>query len=198
MIPIAFPSQSATLDRIVFDQLIQTELAACHRHCNKGIVIQPSLRSLTTWQVYLMPSAGPFRSAILAFAIYFKNYPNAVPQIDFQTGVFHPLINYSSSSDTNFDAQALFPEWSAQTRVYSLFNAIYEAFVNPPTPARCANPDAAKLLKQDKEQYGRRAREALPAFDPATVEQRELNSPKKWTAQRESLVAVLAARGRLP
>jgi ubiquitin-protein ligase len=186
------------MDRIAFDQLIQMELAACHRHCNKGIVIQPSLRDLAVWQVYLMPSAGPFRSTILAFAIYFRNYPNAVPQIDFQTGVFHPLISYASSGSTNFDTQALFPEWSIQTRVHTLLTAVYQAFVEVPTPGKCPNPEAAKLVKQDKEMYARKVRELLPGFDVSTIEQRELNTPKKWSTQRENLINSLNARGSNP
>jgi ubiquitin-protein ligase len=149
------------MERVAFDERIQIELAACHRNCNKGIVIQPSLRDLTRWQAYLMPSTGPFRSSILAFAIYFQNFPNAVPRIDFQTGVFHPLISYLTSGSTNFDIQALFPEWSAHNRVHELLTAIYQAFVDIPTPAKCPNPEAVKLLKQDKELYARRAREML-------------------------------------
>jgi ubiquitin-protein ligase len=182
------------MERLAFDQLIQLEFAACHRHCHKGIVIQPSLRSLATWHVYLMPHSGIYRAAIMAFAIYFNNYPHSAPQIDFQTGVLHPLISSAGSGAPTFDAQALVPEWSLQTRVYALLNAVYDAFVDVPAPLKCANPDAARLIRQDRDAFARRARDALPQCDATVVEQKELNTPRKWGAHRESIAAAIAAR----
>jgi ubiquitin-protein ligase len=141
-----------------------------------------------------MPQSGVFRAAIMAFAVYFNDYPHSAPQVDFQTGVFHPLISYTASATTNFDVQALVPEWSLQTRVYSLLNAIYDAFVDVPTAQKCLNPEAARLLKQDKDAFARRAREGLPHCNATVVEQKELNTPKKWGSHRESIATALATR----
>ena len=179
------------MDPSAIDSLLRLELEACHRNCPKGIIIQPSLRSLAHWQVYLMPASGVFKSSILTFAIYLKDYPNSVPLIDFQSGVLHPLISYGLSN-SNFDVRALVPEWSMKVRVHTLLTAVYESFIE--IPEQGVNSEAVKLLKQGMPAFTKRAMEMLPKQDPPG-EARELNTPKKWNGQKESLsVSMFAIR----
>jgi ubiquitin-protein ligase len=179
------------MEKVPVDQLLRLEISACHRNCPKTIIIQPSLRTFSQWQVYLMPTKGFFKSAILTFAIYFNNYPKAIPQVTFQTGVFHPLISHNSSSP-NFDLAALVPDWNVQIRVFTILNAIYEAFIDIPVPPRPANPEAAALLRSDREAYARKVLELLPRRDGYTGND-ELDKPVSWTQGKEQMLNTRAA-----
>jgi ubiquitin-protein ligase len=177
------------MEKVPPDQLLRLELSACHRNCPKAIIIQPSLRTFSHWQVYLMPTKGFFKTAILTFAINFTNFPKAIPQVTFQTGVFHPLINYATTA--SFDLPSLIPDWSVQTHVFTVLTAIYEAFLDIPIPARPANPEAAALLTKDREGYAKRALEMLAPRD-GYLGNDEHDKPHSWNQAKEQMLNVRA------
>ncbi|OHT08872.1 Ubiquitin-conjugating enzyme family protein [Tritrichomonas foetus] len=170
------------------EKVIQLELSSCHSNCNKGIMIQPSLRNITQWQIYFFPASGVFKSCILTCFIYFDNFPNDVPQVVFQSGVVHPYVDHSTF---RYDTSPFFTEWNLQTRVYSLLNSIYDSLVDIPLPTKiCANQEAARFLKQGVSTYEKKALEELPrSEDPNN--QNEINTPKRWNATKEKLMLSL-------
>lgn len=177
-----------------FPIVISNELELCFKNCYKSILIQPSLRTLNQWQVYLFPKSGVFKSTILTFFIYFKNFPAQAPQVDFQTGVFHPHIDFSTSK---CDVASIIGEWNSQIKVYTLLNRIYDTFVDL-TPLingqqqQFYNMEAAKLLKNGLEIYSKKALELLPKNDEL-IENKELNTPKRWNQMKEKLVLSLCS-----
>jgi ubiquitin-protein ligase len=173
------------MDDVLLHRALQYELALCHRHCYKWILIQPSLSKCTEWQVILMPSEGVFKGCTLIFGIYFNQFPKATPLISFQSGVLHPCINYSNSA--NFDVNEVFPAWAIGSRVYDLINAVFASFIEIPIPQKPANPDAVKLLKQGSDAFAQRARELLPAPELPSEDSR-FNQPKGWTPRKEKLL----------
>lgn len=170
------------------EKFLQLELASCHRNCNKGVIIQPSLRNNSQWQVYIFPSTGIFKSCILTFFIYFNNFPSEVPEIVFQSGVFHPYVDHSTF---RFDTTPFFTEWNLQTRVYSLLNSIYESFIDIPKPKEgAANLEAVRYLEKGLNVYEKRALEELPKHEEPNS-QGEVNIPKRWNVQKENLMKSL-------
>ena len=170
------------------EKFLQLELASCHRNCNKGIIIQPSLRNNNQWQIYIFPSSGVFKSCILTFFVYFNNFPTEVPEVLFQSGVVHPYVDHSSF---RYDTSPFFTEWNLQTRVYSLLNSIYESFIDIPKPKDgAANPEAVRYLEKGLNVYEKRALEELPKHDDPN-NQNEINTPKRWNAQKEKLMKSL-------
>ena len=164
------------------------ELESCHKNCNKGIIIQPSLKNLSQWQIYLFPASGTFKSCIITCFIYFENFPNSVPQIVFQSGVFHPLVDHSTFK---YDTSRFCSEWSLQNRVYNLLNSVLDSFVDIQVPSKsAANMEAVKYLNQGMEQYQKRALDELPAHQSPKGNS-EIDTPKRWNAQKEKLVYAL-------
>lgn len=174
------------------EKLLQLELASCHRNCNKGIIIQPSLRNSSQWQIYIFPSSGVFKSCILTFFIYFNNFPAEVPEIIFQSGVVHPNVDHSSFK---YDTTPFFTEWSLQTRVYTLLNSIYESFIDIPKPKNAANPEAVRYLEKNLNVYEKKALEELPKHEDPN-NQNEINTPKRWNVQKERLMKSLFSHSK--
>ena len=96
--------------------LIRLELVAAQKNCLKGIIIQPSLSSQLQWQVFLMPQSGVFKNNILTFLVNLDKCPRKVPRIIFQSGLFHPLIDPTSSI---FDTSDFASEWNIKIHIYS-------------------------------------------------------------------------------
>lgn len=171
---------------IPIPKYLMLELSSCHKNCNKGIIIQPSLRNYSQWQIYFFPSSGVFKSCILTCLIEFRNYPQEVPIVIFQSGLFHPYVDHSTF---RYDTTPFFKEWNLQNRISSLLNAIYDSFIDIPLPQMpCVNPEAAKLLRQDKNIYEKRALEELPAIEDPSQAQNAINKPKRWNDRNEELL----------
>lgn len=176
------------------EKFLQLELSSCHRNCNKGIIIQPSLRNFSQWQVYIFPSEGVFKSCILTFFIYFNNFPSNVPEVIFQSGVFHPYVDHSTF---RFDTSPFFTEWNVQTRVYLLLNSIYDSFIDIPKPqGNSANLEAVRYLQKSLNAYEKRALEELPKHEEPN-NQNEINTPKRWNAQKEKLMNSLFSQKKV-
>ena len=174
------------MDFLPLPKLIQLELESCYTNCYKNILIQPSIRNLKQWQVYLFPTSGVFKSFTLTFYISFDNYPRSPPLVTFQSGLIHPYIDPSSK----FDVKLLFNGWNPQIRVYSVLNSIYDSFIEVPIPqGNCPNMEAVKYLKQGTEAYSKKALDQLPKIK--IDDNRELNEPKKWNPFKEKLVISL-------
>ena len=168
--------------------LIQLELIAAQKNCLKGIIIQPSLSSQFQWQVFLMPQSGVFKRNILTFLVDFDKFPQKVPHVIFQSGLFHPLIDPTNSL---FDTSDFAIEWNQKNHVYSLLNYIYESFVKIPILDRknIPNAEAAKLLKEDLGKYTMKAISNLITPNPS--EQTQINEPKFWNSSKEKLSFLL-------
>ena len=167
------------------DHLLLLEFNSCVEQLPKDIIIQPSLRTFKQWQVFMTPTNGPYSGKTLSFNIHFTKYPQQVPTVIFQSNVVHPLIDPNSST---FKTTALLSEWTKDTRVHELISLIYNSFLEIPKNDP-VNPDAEILLKGTaRDQI--LSQIAMP--DPS--ENKEHNTPKKWTQQKELLCKALYAK----
>jgi ubiquitin-protein ligase len=166
------------------DHLLLLEYNACVEQLPKDIIIQPSLRTFKQWQVFISPTNGPYSGKTLAFNIHFVKYPQQVPTVIFQSNVVHPLIDASSSQ---YKTTALIKEWTKDSRVHDLILMIFNSFLEIPTNKEPVNPDADLLLKGQTTLSQILMQIGVP--DPA--ENREHNTPKKWTQQKELLCKAL-------
>ncbi|EAX91861.1 Ubiquitin-conjugating enzyme family protein [Trichomonas vaginalis G3] len=165
-------------------QCLLLEFQACVEQLPKEIVVQPSIRTMRQWQVCMTPNNGFYNGKIIIYNIYLENYPNNIPDVIFQSGIVHPLINPHS---TNFASQLLINEWNRYTRIYELIQAIYNSFVEIPQLKQVPNPEAYNILKSPD------AKNTIlgQLKTPSAAENHEHNEPKKWTPQKEKLCHVL-------
>lgn len=164
----------------LIDQTLFLEYQACLEQLPKEIVIQPSLKTIYQWQVYMTPSAGFYNGKILTFNIHLEKHPKQIPDVVFQSGIVHPLIEPHS---TAFASNLLITEWNRYSRVYELLQAIYNAFVEIPQIKQAPNPDAYKILQSPD------AKNTILSTlkTPPPGENSEHNIPKKWNVQKEKL-----------
>lgn len=178
---------------VPLDKILQYELQACHKNCPNTIIIQPSLKTLSQWQVYIHLTSGVFKSCTITFVLFMERIPKEAPYVVFQSNVFHPLIEQGSSK---FEVSTICPEWNNESRIYNLLNSIYDSFISIPVvqSGYNPNPEASKLYQQDLKLYSKKALEMLQKPESPN-DQTELNSPKRWNQVREN--AILKQFGEL-
>ena len=169
------------------EYLLTLEFNSCVEQLPKEIIIEPSLRTFKQWQVFMALSAGPYAGKIITFNIHFDKYPQQVPDVIFQSGVVHPLID---SNSTNFRTNLLVNDWNRYTRVHDLISQIHQSFLEIPSIKNAPNPEAESLLK-DKAALNQILSQIV-TID--TNENQEHNTPKKWTTQKEKLCKALYAK----
>ncbi|EFA81012.1 ammonium transporter [Heterostelium album PN500] len=121
----------------------------------RGLYVIPSLNSIFEWHNVLFIRNRVYRSSVIRFLIIIPDdYPNSCPSVKFQTPVFHPLVGM----DGEFELQHHFPDWKAEKymipHILCYIKNIFhnpEKFDYPPL-----NPEAAKLLKEDYEEFLRK------------------------------------------
>jgi ubiquitin-protein ligase len=174
------------------ERLIVQEFKVCTQKLRKGILVQPSVATILQWQLTLMPSNGVFKDQILTAWVSFENFPASVPKVRFQDGVIHPLVDPSSK---RFRTNELFPEWNVTIRVYTLLNAVFDAFVDVSARVKvAADQEAVNLIKQGSDVFAQRALRNLQA-PPDPAERNEMNAPKRWGNQKERIAHILVALG---
>lgn len=167
------------------DHLLLLEFNSCLEQLPKEIIIQPSLRTFKQWQVFMTLTNGPYSGKTLSFNIHFEKYPHQVPTVIFQSNVVHPLIEQNSSI---FKTTSLISEWTKDTRVHELISLIYNSFLDI-SKIDPVNPGAELLLK------GPTREQILSGIAiPDPEENKEHNTPKKWTQQKELLCKALYAK----
>ena len=166
------------------DHLLLLEHKACVEQLPKEIVVQPSLRTFKEWQVFMFLPSGPYSGKIISFSIHFEKYPQQIPDVIFQSGFVHPLIDPNSNS---FKSQILFGDWNRYSRVHDLISQIYHSFLEIPTVKQPVNPSAETLLN-NKSMFAQVLKQ-ITTIDPNESE--EQNTPKKWTSQKEKLCKAL-------
>ena len=108
------------------------------------------------WQGgFIGPENSPYEGGIFILNIKFPtNYPWKPPKCTFVTKVYHTNIN----SRGNIFLDILMDQWSPALTIGKVILSILSLLTDP-NPDFPADPDIAKVYKQNKTQYEKTARE---------------------------------------
>ena len=169
------------MDEILFNLILKNEFEKCIQTLTNDFIIQPSLKNFKLWQVFYLPSSGPYSGYKLTFSINFEGFPNKIPHIIFQSGILHPLINPNTS---DFHINLIFPEWNSKEHIYSLLVAINDSFLNIVPINGAPNIEANTLLLKSNELFIKYIKEHPPLI-PTPEGLSDINFPKRWNDFKE-------------
>jgi ubiquitin-conjugating enzyme E2 A len=126
------------------------DLNVLQKYNNNGIYAQPLEDDILTWTAVIVgPEHTPFQSGTFSLILTFdENYPQHPPVVNFISEVFHP--NVYANGDLCLDI--LKSKWSPSFDVLSVLLSI-QSLLNDPNTKSPANPEAAKLFKENYENY---------------------------------------------
>jgi len=134
---------------------IQKELAAMLDDPPSGCSLLQMGDDLFRWKVQVQgPPDSPFEGSTFTLLVVFpKTYPFKPPKVKFETRIFHPNIN--QSGDICLDT--LSSQWVPSISMAQVMLSITLLLSNP-NPSDPINMEAARLLRNDPEEYNRRVR----------------------------------------
>jgi len=121
--------------------------------CSAGPRIESDL---THWVATIIgPKGSPYDGGIFFLDVFFPdNYPFKPPKIFFKTKIFHPNINDRG----NICLDILGEQWTPALTVAKVLLSIC-SLLDDPNPNDPLVPEIANLLKNDKSEYTRIAKE---------------------------------------
>ncbi|KAF2347244.1 Ubiquitin-conjugating enzyme E2 [Trinorchestia longiramus] len=121
----------------------------------ENIYATPLDSDIMTWVAVIYgPDDTPYKDGVFALVLYFdQNYPHKPPDVKFITPMFHP--NIYKNGEICLDL--LKNRWSPTYDVNSILLSI-QSLLNDPNVDSPANPEAAKIYSEDKEEYIKRVR----------------------------------------
>jgi len=134
---------------------IQKELAAMLDDPPSGCSLLQMGDDVFRWKVQVQgPPDSPFEGSTFTLLVVFpKTYPFKPPKVKFETRIFHPNIN--QSGDICLDT--LSSQWVPSISMAQVMLSITLLLSNP-NPSDPINMEAARLLRNDPEEYNRRVR----------------------------------------
>lgn len=133
---------------------INKEIENMQKNTNEHFSAGPAGENMYEWTGMLMSVPGPYEGGIFNFSISFPpDYPFKRPKIVFTTKVYHPNV-----SDKGEVCEQILGEWAPSMTVINIVETLYSMFADP-TPDNAVNPDIARLLKDDRSQFDKNARE---------------------------------------
>lgn len=106
------------------------------------------------------PEDTPFEGGTFHLDIKFNNdYPFRAPVVIFTTRVFHPNIDKKG----NICLDILKDQWSPALSISKLLLSIL-SLLSDPNPDDPLDPDAAKMYKDDRDQYNSKVREYTETY----------------------------------
>ncbi|CAL5992620.1 Ubiquitin-conjugating_enzyme E2 [Hexamita inflata] len=117
--------------------------------------------NLYQWAAVIIgPKDTPYEGGLFKLSIEFPNdYPFKPPKVVFDTKVFHPNV----SSDGIICLDILKKEWSPILTISKVILSIC-SLLNDPNPDDPLNGDAARLLKNSKDEYNKTVREHVRLY----------------------------------
>merc|ERR1711916_130445 len=113
------------------------------------------------WSATIMgPSDSPYQGGVFFLNIHFPtDYPFKPPKITFTTRIYHPNIN----SNGSICLDILKGQWSPALTISKVLLSICSMLTDP-NPDDLLVADAAAILKKNKEEYNKIAREWTNKF----------------------------------
>jgi len=118
---------------------------------------EPSQDNIFYWKGFIMPPEDTlYFGMILPFEIFFEEgYPKKPPKVKFPpNGIFHPNFY----PDGNVCVDILQDKWTPQYDVKSIILSIV-LLLREPNPDSPANPQAAKMIMSNYEEFRMKVRE---------------------------------------
>ena len=135
---------------------IQKELEEIHKDPPANCSAGPVDDDLFNWQATIIgPEDSPYHGGVFILNITFSNdYPFKPPKCFFVTKIYHPNI----SSQGGICLDVLKDNWSPALTVSKLLLSICSLLTDP-NPDDPLVPSIARLYKEDKEEYNKKAKE---------------------------------------
>ena len=121
-------------------------------NCSAG----PNNNDLFNWEATIIgPTETPYEGGIFKLKILFPaDYPFKPPKITFETRIYHPNIN----SNGGICLDILKDQWSPALNITKVLLSIC-SLLDEPNPDDPLMPEIAQLLKSNKAEFTRIARE---------------------------------------
>ncbi|KAH7818251.1 putative ubiquitin-conjugating enzyme [Monocercomonoides exilis] len=159
---------------------LMSEQRELSRHPVQGIAAGPiSSKNLFEWEAYIRgPEATPFEKGTFRATLSFpRDYPMSPPKMKFTTPVFHPnvfpdgnvcisILHPPGDDPTGYESAS--ERWSPVQSVEKILLSVLSMLAEPNCDSP-ANVDAAKLYRENRREYNRRAEQASLAATAATA-----------------------------
>lgn len=135
---------------------LQSELAAILKDPPANCSAGPVDDDMYTWEASVIgPTESPYEGGMFRLRIHFPtDYPFKPPKVSFVTPIYHCNINASGGICLDI----LKDQWSPVLTISKVLLSICSLMTDP-NPEDPLVPEIAGLLKRDREEHDRRARE---------------------------------------
>eukprot|EP00727_Mastigamoeba_balamuthi_P011168 m51a1_g6674 putative ubiquitin-conjugating enzyme family protein (155) ;mRNA; f:209211-209931 len=133
-----------------------SDLQSITREPPEGASARPVSESdVFTWVATVFgPVETPWEGGIFSLRLMFPDdYPEKPPRVRFTSEMFHPNV----FADGHLCLDVIQDKWSPVFSVSTILTSI-QSLLTDPNPNSPANPEAARLLKDDVKAYNRRVR----------------------------------------
>eukprot|EP00731_Ephydatia_muelleri_P025967 Em0018g67a len=154
--------QLTVYNQFLLESTIGAEYAQLLQHPVPGVYVLPSDASSLIWYGLMFIRVGIYQNAIFKFTLSIpRNYPDGgCPDFDFQSGVFHPLVDYVTGQ---LDTRSEFQKWRRDiNHIHNLLMYARNIFHTIDT-THAVNQEAARLYRHDFEKYKRRVQDSIEA-----------------------------------
>jgi len=137
---------------------IQKELAAMLNDPPPGCTLLQMGDDIFRWYVEIQgPPDSPFEGGTYTLLVTFpSSYPFKPPRVKFETRIFHPNIN--QAGDICLDT--ISSQWAPSISMAQVFMSIV-ALLSDPNPSDPINWEAARVLREDPDNYNRMVRDMV-------------------------------------
>ena len=135
---------------------LQKELSEIQKDTPANCSAGPNNNDLFNWEATIIgPTETPYEGGIFKLKILFPaDYPFKPPKITFETRIYHPNIN----SNGGICLDILKDQWSPALNITKVLLSIC-SLLDEPNPDDPLMPEIAQLLKSNKAEFTRIARE---------------------------------------
>ncbi|KHN84145.1 AKT-interacting protein [Toxocara canis] len=176
--------------KMIKDHIIATEYAQVCREPIDGLYTVPSAVDSSVWFGVLFIRRGVYVGAVLRFTMYLpESFPSSVeiPIVRFDLDVFHPHIDPESRE---LDLKRYISDgWKSEKHhIYHVLLIVQRTFFSfDADPSSCVNPEAARMLRNDRESFRNKASEVIKKsrsiiYEPLSTCDRNVIRLSPWDA----------------
>ncbi|XP_019849768.1 PREDICTED: AKT-interacting protein-like [Amphimedon queenslandica] len=141
-----------------------------------GVYVLTSNLSPLIWYGLLLIKIGLYEGAVFKFTVSIPmNYPEGgCPRIDFQSGVYHPQVDYDTGL---LESKRQFPRWRRDVnKLRDLLLFMKNSFLSVDCD-KPVNEEAALLFANDKPEYKERVKKSIRECKQVVLEKSDDNDP---------------------